>query len=213
MAQINAQRSEVSMVAVLDAALDLFSSQGYGATSMRQIADNSGISVGNIYHHFGNKERIFEQLLEQYWEVVLDPDLPLNKIFDNASFPDDLEDMAEAIEDVVEHHSKRILLIYVDVIEFRGAHIRKFYETMAERFEEKYGDRLRKRRESGDLSSADPLVGVMVAVRWFFYFFTVEKCFGVPMHFGMDKWQAVNEFVRMVRYGVLPREGTPPETH
>jgi len=45
----------------------------------------------------------------------------------------------------------------------------------------------------------------MVAARWLFYFYTVEKCFGVPMHFGMTSREAVDEFIRILRYGVLPR--------
>ena len=205
MARAKALKSDISIEAVLEAALELFSSQGYGATSMRQIAEKASVSVGNIYHHFKNKEVIFQRLLDRYWEVVLDPKLKLNRIFSKAEFPDDLEDLAEAIEEVVNSHSRKILLIYVDVIEFRGAHIRKFYETMADRFAEKYGKNLSERRKKGELAGGDPLVGVMLAVRWFFYFFTVEKSFGVPMHFGMDNRQAIGEFIKIMRYGVLPR--------
>jgi hypothetical protein len=51
------------------------------------------------------------------------------------------------------------------------------------------------------------MVAVMVATRWFFYFFTVEKCFGVPMHFGMRPEEAVEEFIRLVRLGLSPRGG------
>ena len=47
------------------------------------------------------------------------------------------------------------------------------------------------------------MVAVMVATRWLFYFFTVEKCFGVPMHFGMDAQQAVDGFIRILRLGLL----------
>jgi hypothetical protein len=47
------------------------------------------------------------------------------------------------------------------------------------------------------------MVAVMVATRRLFYFYTVEKCFGVPMHFGMDAQQAVDGFIRILRLGVL----------
>lgn len=204
------EKSEASMARTLDAALELFSSQGFGATSMRQIAEGAGLSVGNVYHHFDSKEEIYERLLEQYWERVLDPELGLNRIFAEADFPDDLEAMAAAIEAVVEDNRRYILLIYVDVIEFRGEHIRSFYEGMADRFNETYAERLRQRQEAGELGEeADPLVAVMTATRWFFYFFTVEKCFGVPMHFGMGADEAVREFARLLRYGLLPRDGRP----
>lgn len=203
--QTQREKSEASRARALDAALKLFSSQGFGATSMRQIADRAELSMGNLYHHFPNKEALFQRLLDRYWERVLDPELRLNRIFARADFPDDLEEMAEAIEEVVDEFRPYILLIYVDVIEFQGEHIRSFYEGMADRFEATYGDRLRERKEAGELGDVDPMVAVMVATRWFFYFFTVEKCFGVPMHFGMSPDTAVHELIRLLRKGLLPR--------
>lgn len=199
------EKSEVSVARTLEAALGLFSSQGFRATSMREIADAAGLSVGNVYHHFPSKEAIFQRLLDRYWELVLDPDLPLNRIFARADFPDDLEEMAAAIEQAVERFRPYILLIYVDVIEFQGEHIRSFYEGMADRFKQTYAERFEERRRSGELGDVDPMVAVMVATRWFFYFFTVEKCFGVPMHFGMSPEEAVREFIRLLRLGLLPR--------
>jgi AcrR family transcriptional regulator len=201
-----AERSEAAVARALEAALYLFSHQGYGATSMRQISESSGLSLGNLYHHFPNKESIFQRLLDRYWEDLLDPDNPLQQVFSRARFPDDLEEMAAAIDASVEGNSEYIMLIFIDVIEFRGQHIRFFYESMAERFREVYHDSFERRRAEGTLGEVDPLVAVMLATRWLFYYFTVEKCFGVPMHFGMDSSQAVDEFIRILRFGVLPRQ-------
>jgi TetR/AcrR family transcriptional regulator, acrAB operon repressor len=200
-----ADKSDASARKVLKAALSLFSRQGFRATTMRQLARRSGLSVGNLYHHFGGKEEIFAQLIDQYWQVLLDPELPLNKIFNAARFPEDLEEMAAAIEQVVSENSAHILLIYIDVIEFKGRHIKTFYQQMADRFAATYAERLAARQEAGELGEADPLVAVMLATRWFFYFFTVEKCFGVPMHFGLDSHQAVHEFSKILRRGLEPR--------
>jgi TetR/AcrR family transcriptional regulator, acrAB operon repressor len=204
-----ADKSDASARKVLKAALSLFSRQGYRATSMRQIARRSGLSVGNLYHHFGNKETIFQRLIDQYWEVLMDPELPLNKIFAAARFPADLEEMAAAIDQVVTENSPHILLIYIDVIEFKGKHIRTFYQQMADRFSAAYAGRFEQMREQGELGTVDPLIGVMLATRWFFYFFTVERCFGVPMHFGLDSHQAVDEFAKILRYGLEPRRDRP----
>jgi AcrR family transcriptional regulator len=188
---------------VLQAALELFSTQGYGATSMRQIAEACDQSVGNLYHHFGSKEKIYQNLIDDYWARLLDPEHPLQKVFRGANFPDDLEDLADAIERTVEENKASILLVFVDVIEHQGRHIRSFYETMADRFRETYGPHFEELRSQGRLADADPIVAVMVATRWLFYFYTVEKCFGVPMHFGMDAHQAVGGFIRILRNGVL----------
>lgn len=202
-----ADKTDASTRKVLKASLSLFSRQGYRATSMRQIASRSGLSVGNLYHHFGNKEAIFQRLIDKYWAVLLDPELPLNQIFFRARFPEDMEEMAAAIEQVVADNAPYILLIYIDVIEFKGRHIKTFYQQMADRFAGAYQESFRQRQERGELAGeVDPLVAVMLATRWFFYYFTVEKCFGVPMHFGLDSQQAVGEFARILRYGLVPRQ-------
>lgn len=205
-------KSEASIAAVLDAALELFSTQGYRATSLRQVAERAGLSVGNIYHHFPSKEAIYQRLIDRYWERLLDPDLELNKLFAAARFPEDLERLSGAIEQVVEDNKAQILLIYVDVIEFQGEHIRTFYEDMAHRFQASYGERFAERKAAGDFGDADPMMAVMLATRWLFYYFTVEKCFGVPLHLGMNPEQAVDGFIHLLRYGLLPRsgDGTPP---
>lgn len=210
-----ADKTDASTRKVLKAALSLFSRQGYRATSMRQIARRSGLSVGNLYHHFGSKEAIFQRLIDQYWAVLLDPELPLNQIFFRARFPEDMEEMAAAIEQVVGENAPYILLIYIDVIEFKGRHIKAFYQQMADRFAGAYQESFRQRQERGEIGGeVDPLVAVMLATRWFFYYFTVEKCFGVPMHFGLDSQQAVGEFARILRYGLVPRQeqDQPPRT-
>ena len=47
---------------ILAAALDCYTEQGYANSSVEQIRNASGASVGSIYHHFGNKEGIFAAL-------------------------------------------------------------------------------------------------------------------------------------------------------
>lgn len=49
--------------AILDAALDLFSEQGFAGTSMRQIAQRVGVRESALYHHFSSKEAIFRSLV------------------------------------------------------------------------------------------------------------------------------------------------------
>ncbi len=123
------------------------------------------------------------------------------------SFPDDLEDLATAIEKSVEDYQPYIMLIFIDVIEFAGPTSAPSTSPWPSVFRRPTPSRSNNGKRDGLLGEVDPLVGVMVATRWLFYFFTVEKCFGVPMHFGMDTSQAVDEFIRIVRHGVLPRGG------
>ena len=47
---------------ILQAALACFSEHGVDATTIEMIRDRSGASIGSLYHHFGNKERIIGAL-------------------------------------------------------------------------------------------------------------------------------------------------------
>lgn len=47
---------------ILQAALACFTEYGVDATTIEMIRDRSGASIGSLYHHFGNKERILGAL-------------------------------------------------------------------------------------------------------------------------------------------------------
>ena len=49
---------------ILAVATELFTEQGYDATSLRQIADRLGFTKAALYYHFQSKEQIFTALLE-----------------------------------------------------------------------------------------------------------------------------------------------------
>ena len=50
---------------ILEAALDLFSIQGFEATSVSQIADAVGIRKASLYSHFENKQAILDALVQE----------------------------------------------------------------------------------------------------------------------------------------------------
>ncbi|HEX5648675.1 MAG TPA: TetR/AcrR family transcriptional regulator, partial [Steroidobacteraceae bacterium] len=61
---------------IADAALALFNAAGTHAVSTRHVAARLGISPGNLYYHFGNKEEIVLHLyerLESRLEGILAP--------------------------------------------------------------------------------------------------------------------------------------------
>jgi AcrR family transcriptional regulator len=49
---------------ILDASLELFNENGISNVRLQQIADETGISVGNLAYHFNNKEAITESLID-----------------------------------------------------------------------------------------------------------------------------------------------------
>jgi AcrR family transcriptional regulator len=54
-------RAEQTRAAITEAALALFRSHGYEATTMRAIAERAGVSTGNAYYYFGSKEELIQE--------------------------------------------------------------------------------------------------------------------------------------------------------
>jgi AcrR family transcriptional regulator len=61
-----AVKAAISRQSILDAARQLFSVQGYTATSISDIVRCAGTSVGLPYYHFGSKKQIFLTLWNEY---------------------------------------------------------------------------------------------------------------------------------------------------
>src|SRR5436309_15768346 len=98
------EKSERSCKLVLDSALRLFSTRGYRGTSVRDIAEAAGVSTGNLYHHFPDKEAIFRTLLDDYRQMVTSEDSPFRRVTHGTSFPDNLEDLGYAARDFVRQY-------------------------------------------------------------------------------------------------------------
>lgn len=57
---------------ILDAAQRCFKKQGFHKTTLRDIAQEFGMSAGHIYNYFSNKEAIIEALVELRTQEFLD---------------------------------------------------------------------------------------------------------------------------------------------
>ena len=59
-----AEQAKATRRAILESARRLFLSNGYGATSIRAIAEEAGVAVQTVYAVFGNKRQLVIELLE-----------------------------------------------------------------------------------------------------------------------------------------------------
>ncbi|MCF7805398.1 MAG: TetR/AcrR family transcriptional regulator [Candidatus Marinimicrobia bacterium] len=55
---------------IIDAARDLFASQGYDNTTMQQVVEKAGTSIGNCYFYFSNKKELYQGVVESVNEEI-----------------------------------------------------------------------------------------------------------------------------------------------
>jgi AcrR family transcriptional regulator len=63
-------RGERRMAQLLDAAADIFATEGYIAATTNAIAAAAGVSPGTLYQFFPNKESMAEALADRYIEAL-----------------------------------------------------------------------------------------------------------------------------------------------
>ena len=188
-----------------EAAISLFTKKGFHGTGIREIADRAGVSVGNLYNHHRNKQELFAAIMADFEAAYTALDTPLARAFTGFRSFDDLEAVGAASREMVGRFSDYIRLIYVDVVELGGEHIRRLFGGMRDRYEATFGDRLAELERAGGATEGKGVPALMTATILFFYLFNVEHLFGVPKLLGVPDDEAIRLISGIVRKGVEPR--------
>jgi TetR/AcrR family transcriptional regulator, fatty acid metabolism regulator protein len=56
---------------ILDAAVRVFARQGFHSTRVSDIADEAGVAYGLVYHYFGSKDEVLNELFSERWSLLL----------------------------------------------------------------------------------------------------------------------------------------------
>ena len=67
------QRQSATKQSVLDAALHLFARRGFGETSVQDIAKHANVDEASIARHFGDKKRLYAQVVQLAGDRFLRP--------------------------------------------------------------------------------------------------------------------------------------------
>ena len=74
-AVIKTPKSEATRTLIVETALRLFQENGYDKTTMRAIAREAGVSVGNAYYYFSSKDELvqgfYDQLVAEHRALAL----------------------------------------------------------------------------------------------------------------------------------------------
>lgn len=110
---------------ILEAARQLFISQGFHGTSMRAIAREAGDrAVAGLYNHFPTKDAIFEALIAEShpYEMILG--LLESNLEQARTAPEFIHSSLKAVLAVMPDYYDFLQLVQVDMREFEGRYVR-----------------------------------------------------------------------------------------
>ena len=94
---------------IIEAALDLFSAQGFEATSVSQIASAVGIRKASLYGHFENKQAILDALVQEVLKQYEE-----HSLFASENWEKDASNLPQTSDDAVKMIQGQIRYILHD---------------------------------------------------------------------------------------------------
>lgn len=95
---------------IVASALKEFGEEGYLDASVRDIAQNAGVSVGNIYRYFKNKSELFDEIIEPaYRRLMLEMREPRYSRPDYSVFQ--IDDTVDRVMKVLKQYKKQLVIL------------------------------------------------------------------------------------------------------
>lgn len=183
------------------AALRLFIRRGFYGTSVRDIAQEAGVSLGNIYNYYRTKEQLFSSLVRRYGLRMgaLQQKLlaPLLGQLDAAA----LQRLARAVRRIVYQEPDYWRLMYIDVTEFENRHFAHIFRDLSKKLQKMTPPGSRSR--NGLRPGIDSPLAFTAIYQQFFTYFLVEKLFGGKQHLGMADDRAIAQLIKIYTGGAL----------
>jgi AcrR family transcriptional regulator len=123
-----ATKGERTRQAILDAAYSLIIEQGYAATSMRQVAERSGLALGSIYNHFSSKAEVFRAIIGERHPLF--QIIPLLNSVEGKTVDEFVRNAAHTLIDELGHHPDFLNLMLTEIVEFKGEHVPLVFEKI-----------------------------------------------------------------------------------
>lgn len=199
MPKLQDRRIERNQQKIERAALRLFIRQGFHGTSVRDIADEAKVSLGNIYNYYKTKEDLYERLVHRYDARMAELQRDVLTPVIGATDEESLKRLAQGVKKIVYGNPDYWRLMYVDVTEFGNRHFAHIFRNLSKVLETIGGDAMK--RTNGFRPGIDRSLAYTAIYLQFFTYFLVEKLFGGRQHFGLPDDQAIQQLIRIFLEG------------
>jgi AcrR family transcriptional regulator len=204
--QIARDRPDDNQLAIEAAALELFTTQGFHGTNIRDIADKAGISQGAIYTYYPKKERIFESLVRNYQACMLAFTRQVITLLEDPFSRSDLRLLAMAVRSIVYDESAFLLLMFIDVIEFKNRHFAALFHDIPAQFRYLLGPVLNKAARRPGWCGQDPAFVLATIYLFFYNYFVIERHMLGNQHLGPPEQEAIERLIDVLSTGLWDRD-------
>jgi AcrR family transcriptional regulator len=187
------------------AALRLFIQRGFYGTSVRDIAEAAGVSLGNIYNYFPNKEQLFSSLIRRYEDRMARLQREIlgglgGRLDDSRA----LRELARGVRKIVYQEPDYWRLMYVDITEFGNRHFAHSFRDLSGNIQRFLGEpaTLGRTCQGACPTRVSPSLAFTAVYLQFFTYFLVEKLFGGKQHLGVPEEEAIRQLIEIFVHGV-----------
>jgi AcrR family transcriptional regulator len=200
--EIPRDRIDESQLRIEQAALELFTRQGFHGTNIRDIAEKAGVSLGAIYAYYPSKEMIFEGLVRSYRHCMRKFLERLFRALEEPFSPAGLRMFAEAIRSTVYNDAEYWLLMYIDVIEFKNHHFANLFHNVPEQFRRLLGPTVDQVKKRPGWCGQDPALVMAMVYFYLVTYFVIEKLMHGNQHLGVSDEEAMDRFISILSTGL-----------
>jgi AcrR family transcriptional regulator len=184
------------------AAMALFTRQGFNGTNIRDIADSAGVSTGAIYTYYPSKEAIFTSLVHSSEAAMSELRAKMFRELAEPFSPAGLTRLAHNIRTIVYDNSDYWRLMYIDVVEFDNRHFAETFHDLPEQFRQRLGHSLGSAEQEPGWCGEDPGFAYATIYLHLYTYFLVEKLFRGNRHMGVPDDEAITRTVDLLCHGL-----------
>ena len=194
---VKSSGGEATRQALIEASYRLFTSRGYHATTMRDIAADAGITAGSIYNHFADKDQMIKEVLLVYHPIM--KVLPVLQKVEGQSVTALIHDSARRMIEAIDASPGILNLMYIELVELNGRHMETLMSSM---FPVVQGFLAKIYSQDAKIRPQDPLVFFRLFVGMLLgYSLTRAAIANAPNKQGQTA--PLTDFIHVFLYGVL----------
>lgn len=215
MPRLAEKRAEQNRRQIEQAALRLFTQQGFHGTNIREIAERAQVSTGAIYTYFPTKDALYESVVRNcraramrgYQRRILSW---LGQELQSEEEPfsqDRLEGLAGEIRSFVYDHADYWKLMYIDVVEFNNRHFADSFENVPEQLSRALNAQPKRVLYHPAWRGIDPGFALATVYMQILTYFLMERLFGGNQPLGVPHDTAIRSMIDLALHGLWRKNG------